>query len=354
MAGGVALFDYDGDGLLDVFFTNGATQPGLLKDSPAWWNRLYRNRGQGVFEDVTARAGVRGEGFSMGAAVADYDNDGHADLFVAGVGRNILYRNRGDGSFEDVTTKAGIHSEPWSVSAGWFDDGRALSSMGVDFRDVDNDERPDLFITALAHETYPFYRNLGKGLFGDATYRTRIGAATVATTGWSAGIYDFNNDGRKDLFAANGDLNEARNPNIALAQRAGGAFDAFAIGPPALHRGAAFGDFDNDGRVDAVVARMGEKPLLLRNTSVRQNHWLGLRLVGRRGNRDAIGAQAHLRTASGEQWNQVTTAVGYASSSDVRVHFGLGGETKATLEIRWPGGATQRVGTVQADRYLTV
>ncbi len=476
MAGGVALFDYDGDGLLDVFFTNGATQPGLLKDSPAWWNRLYRNRGQGVFEDVTARAGVRGEGFSMGAAVADYDNDGHADLFVAGVGRNILYRNRGDGSFEDVTTKAGIHSEPWSVSAGWFDydgdglldlfvvnyvawdpvkepicqdprsrerlhchpdnytglpntlyhnngdgaftdvsaasgigryigkgmgvafadydgdgrldvmvtndtqpnflfhnegggrfrevgllagiayndDGRALSSMGVDFRDVDNDGRPDLFITALAHETYPFYRNLGKGLFGDATYRTRIGAATVATTGWSAGIYDFNNDGRKDLFAANGDLNDARNLNIALAQRAGGAFDAFAIGPPALHRGAAFGDFDNDGRVDAVVARIGEKPLLLRNTSVRQNHWLGLRLVGRRGNRDAIGAQAHLRTASGEQWNQVTTAVGYASSSDVRVHFGLGGETKATLEIRWPGGATQRVGTVQADRYLTV
>ena len=132
MAGGVALFDYDGDGLLDVFFTNGATQPGLLKDSPAWWNRLYRNRGQGVFEDVTARAGVRGEGFSMGAAVADYDNDGHADLFVAGVGRNILYRNRGDGSFEDVTTKAGIHSEPWSVSAGWFDyDGDGLLDLFV-------------------------------------------------------------------------------------------------------------------------------------------------------------------------------------------------------------------------------
>src|SRR5579872_2416654 len=476
MAGGVALFDYDGDGLLDVFFTNGAPQPSLIKDTPAWWNRLYRNRGNGVFEDVTARAGVRGEGFSMGAAAADYDNDGHPDLFVAGVGRNILYRNRGDGTFEDVTSKAGIHAEPWSVSAGWFDydgdgrldlfvvnyvtwdpkkepvcqdprtrerfhchpdnytglpntlyhnngdgtftdvsaasgigryigkgmavafadydgdgrmdvmvtndtqpnflfhndgdahftevgllagiayndDGRALSSMGVDFRDVDNDCRPDLFITALTHETYPLYRNLSKGLFADATYRARIGAATVATTGWSAGIYDFNNDGRKDLFAANGGLNGERTPNIALAQRAGGVYDAFAIGTPAQHRGAAFGDFDNDGRVDVVVARIGEKPLLLRNTSAPGNHWLGLKLVGHVSNRDAIGAQVHLRTASGEQWNQVTTAVGYASSSDVRVHFGLGSATKATVEIRWPAGAMQRLTDVQPDRYLTV
>ena len=476
MAGGVALFDYDGDGLLDIFLTNGAPQPSLLKDNPAWWNRLYRNRGHGVFEDVTATAGVRGEGFSMGPAAADYDNDGHPDLFVAGVGRNILYRNRGDGTFEDVTAKAGIHAEPWSVSAGWFDydgdgrldlfvvnyvawdpkkepvcadprtgerfhchpdnytglpntlyhnngdgtftdvsaasgigryvgkgmavafadydgdgrmdvmvtndtqpnflfhnegggrftevgllagiayndDGRALSSMGVDFRDVDNDGRPDLFITALTHETYPLYRNLGRGLFADATYRSRIGAATVATTGWSAGIYDFNNDGRKDLFAANGGLNAERNPNIALAQRPGGVYDAFAIGPPALHRGAAFGDFDNDGRVDVVVARIGEKPLLLRNTSARQNHWLGLRLIGRASNRDAIGAQVHLRTASGEQWNHVTTAVGYASSSDVRVHFGLGADTKATVEIRWPAGAMQRLTDVQENRYLTV
>ena len=291
MVGGVALLDYDGDGLLDVYFTNGAPQPSLVKTDASWWNRLYRNRGDGSFEDVTSKAGVRGEGFSMGAAAADYDNDGRPDLFVAGVGRNILYRNRGDGSFADVTAKSGIHAEPWSVGAGWFDydgdgrldlfvvnyvawdpkkepicedprtrerlhchpenypglantlyhnngdgtfqdvseasgirrhlgkgmavafadydgdgrvdavvtndtlpnflfhneggghfrevgltagiafndDGRALSSMGADFRDVDNDGRADLFLTALAHETYPLYRNLGKGLFGDFT-----------------------------------------------------------------------------------------------------------------------------------------------------------------------------------------
>ena len=483
--GGVAAFDYDGDGLLDVFFTNGAQQPALTKSGAEWCNRLYRNRGDGTFEDVTAKAGVCGEGFSMGAAVADFDNDGHPDLFVAGVRRNILYRNRGDGTFEDVTAKAGIHGEPWSVAAGWFDadgdglldlfvvnytawdplhepacadartgervhchpnmytglpntlyrnngdgtftdisvsagirqhigkgmslafadydgdgrtdvlvtndtlpnflfhnegraqfkeaglaagvafndDGRAVSSMGVDFRDVDNDGRPDLFITAIVHETFPLYRNLGKGLFSDFTYRSRVGAATMGHTGWGNGIYDFNNDGRKDLFAANGDLNEnapaisarpARESSLVLVQTSAGTFDPIPIGPPAIYRGAAFGDFDNDGRIDVVVSRIGEKPLFLRNTSAPQNHWLGLKLVGRRSNRDGIGAQIHLRSAAGEQWNHVTTAVGYSSASDVRVHFGLGADTRASLEIRWPSGAVQRLDDVPADRYLTV
>jgi hypothetical protein len=490
MLGGVALFDYDGDGLLDIFLANGALQPGELqtnfdKRDPRYWNRLYRNTGNGVFEDVTGHAGVAGTGYSMGVAAADFDNDGHPDLFVAGVGRNILYRNRGDGTFEDVTAKAGIHGEPWSVAAGWVDydgdgwldlfvvnyvvwdpgkepscrdsrsgaalhchpdlytglpntlyhnngdgtftdvsestgirrhigkgmgvafadydgdgridilvandtrpnflfhnegkgrfqevglaagiavndDGRTLSSMGVDFRDVDNDGRPDLFLTAIAHETYPLYRNLGKGLFGDFTYRSRVGAATVATTGWGNGVFDFDNDGRKDLFAANGDLNEnadavsgapARERSLALMQQPGGAFVPVPVGPAALNRGAAFGDFDNDGRVDVVISRLGEKPLLLRNVTGGGNHWLGLRLVGRRSNRDGIGSVVHIRTAAGEQWNHVTTSVGYASSSDVRVHFGLGAETRAAVEIRWPSGTVSRFEDTPADHYLTV
>jgi enediyne biosynthesis protein E4 len=485
MPGGVALFDYDGDGLLDLFLANGALEPGLDKRNPQFWNRLYRNRGKGVFEDVTAKAGVAGEGYSMGAAAADYDNDGRTDLFVTGVGRNILYRNRGDGTFEDVTARSGIRSEPWSIAAGWFDydgdgrldlfvvnyvawdarkeptcrdprsgamlhchpdlytglpntlyrnngdgtfsdvsqasgigrcigkgmgvafadydgdgrpdilvtndtmpnflfhnegggrfrevglaagvavndDGRTLSSMGVDFRDADNDGRPDLFLTAIAHETYPLYRNLGKGLFADFTYRSRVGAATMATTGWSNGIFDFDNDGRKDLFAVNGDLNEnsdavsgipARQRSVALQQRPDGTFDAMAAGPAGLHRGAAFGDFDNDGRVDVVISRLGETPVLLRNVSGAGNHWLGLKLIGRASNRDAIGAIVHLRTAAGDQWNHVTTSVGYASSSDVRVHFGLGAATHAAIEIRWPGGAVSRLENAPGDRYLTV
>jgi enediyne biosynthesis protein E4 len=485
IVGGVAAFDYDGDGMLDLFFTNGARQPGLLKPDAAWWNRLYRNRGNGVFEDVTVKAGLRGEGFSIGAAAADYDNDGHADLFVAGVRRNALYHNRGDGTFEDVTAKAGIHHEACSVAAGWFDydgdgfldlfvvnyvdwnpdtehvckdpesgqpaychpqfytglpntlyhnngdgtftdvsaqagirahvgkgmsvafadydgdgrmdafvtndtlpnflfhndgnghftetavkagvafndDGRALSSMGVDFRDVDNDGRPDLFVTALVNETYPLYRNLGKGLFADFTYRSRVGAATMTTTGWANGIYDFNNDGRKDLFCANGDLNEnaealsgrtARQANRILVQQPNGTFEAVTAGPAARYRGAAFGDFDNRGRIDAVVSRIGEKPLFLRNRSGAGNHWLGLKLVGHRSNRDGIGAWIKVQTAAGAQWNEVTTAVGYASASDVRVHFGLGAYGRATVEIHWPSGATQQLGEVSADRYLTV
>jgi hypothetical protein len=485
MPGGFAAFDFDGDGLVDLFVTNGARQPQLDKPDPAWWNRLYRNRGNFRFEDVTAAAGLAGAGFSIGAAAADYNNDGHPDLFVVGVHRNYLYRNRGDGTFEDVTEKAGIHAEPWSVAAGWFDydgdgrldlfvvnyvqwdpatepvckdshsgerahchprlyrglpntlyhnngdgtftdvsassgirqyvgkgmgvafadydgdgrpdifvandsepnflfhnegnghfsevgvragvafndDGRALSSMGVDFRDVDNDGRPDLFITALVNETYPLYRNLGKGLFADFTYRSRVGAATAKFTGWGAGIYDFNNDGRKDLFCANGDLNDnaetltqtaSRQPNLVLAQLGDGTFNAGSVGPPARYRGAAFADLDNDGRVDIVVSRLGDRPLVLRNTSARGNHWLGLKLVGTRNNRDGIGAIVHLKTADGEQWNHVTTAVGYASSSDVRVHFGLGAAARATVEIRWPDGSLQQLGEVAADRYLAV
>jgi hypothetical protein len=485
MLGGVAALDYDGDGLLDLFFTNGARLPNLVKPDAGWWNRLYRNRGGGVFEDVTVKAGLRGQGYSMAAAAADYDNDGYPDLFVAGVKHNALYRNRGDGTFEEVTAKAGIHDEPWSIGAGWFDydgdgfldlfvvnyvewnpdteqvcrdpqsgqiahchpkfyqglpntlyhnngdgtftdvsaaagirahigkgmsvafadydgdgrpdvfvandtvpnflfhndgnghftetavragvafndDGRALSSMGVDFRDIDNDGRPDLFVAALVNETHPLFRNLGKGLFADFTYRSRVGAATVTHTAFANGIYDFNNDGWKDLFCANGDLNDnaealsgrvARQSNTVLVQQPGGTFESAAYGPAGRYRGAVFGDFDNRGLVDAVVSRIGEKPVFLRNRSTGANHWLGLKLVGRRSNRDGIGAVIKIQTPAGAQWNQVTTAVGYASSSDVRVHFGLGAAERATVEIHWPSGLLQQLGEVAADRYLTV
>ena len=485
MVGGVAVLDYDSDGLPDVFLTNGAAQPSLRKPDAGWWDRLYRNRGDGTFEDVTAKAGLRGEGYSIGAAAADYDNDGHPDLFVAGVRHDFLYHNRGDGTFEEVTARSGIHDEPWSVGAGWFDydndgrldlfvvnyvvwdpaieplcrdgyskevahchpkfykglpdtlyhnngngtftdvsapsgigahvgkgmgvafadydgdgrtdifvsndtvpnflfhndgggrfsevattagvafndDGRALSSMGTDFRDVDNDGRPDIFHTAVVNETFPLYRNLGKGLFADFTYRSRVGAMSIGNTGWSTGILDFNNDGRKDLFSANSDLNDnaerlygraARQRSTVYVQRPDGTFQAVSVGPAGRNRGAALADFDNDGRVDIVVSRVDEPPLVLRNQSAPANHWLGFQLIGQRSNRDGIGAVIHVRTASGEQWNQVTTAVGYASSSDVRAHFGLGADSRATVDIRWPGGMLQKLGEVRADRYLTV
>jgi enediyne biosynthesis protein E4 len=499
MIGGVAVLDYNDDGKLDLYFVNGARLPEINKTDASYHNRLYRNNGEGSFTDVTTQAGVSGEGYGMGVAAADYDNDGFVDLFLPGVGRNILYRNRGDGTFEDVTSRAGLHDGKsgqkrlWSVAAGWFDydndsfldlfvvryvnwdperepvcsetaarlrtychpryyaglpnslyrnnrdgtfsdvsvssgiasfigkgmsvafadydadgdpdifltndtipnflfrneggsrfsqvalqagvafneDGRALSSMGVDFRDYDNDGRDDLFITALANETFPLFRNLGLGLFDDVTFPARVGRATVAVSGWSNGIFDFNNDGYKDLFVANGDVQDntelyssrqSRQPNSILINQQDGAFADFSrqAGPQfqatGMHRGAAFGDFDRDGRVDVAVTRLNERAELFRNTSPASNHWLALRLVGSRSNRDGIGARVQLVSASRQaQWNHVATAVGYSSSSAAYVHFGLGKDALVKfVEIKWPSGVLQRIENIAVDRYLVV
>jgi hypothetical protein len=496
MVSGVAVFDYNNDGWPDIYFVNGASQPNLEKTNPAYYNRLYRNNGDGTFSDVTMAAGVRGEGYAMGVAAADYDNDGATDLFIAGVNRNILYRNRGDGTFEDVTERAGLaHTgtgpKPWSVSAGWFDydndglldlfvvnycvwtpakdppctinkvrtychpryyeglpnqlyhnngdgtftdvskssgiaahigkgmglafldydldgkldvfvandtvpnflfhnegggqfrevalrsgvafneDGRALSSMGVDARDIDNDGREDIWVVANATETFPLFRNLGKGLLMDITYPSGIGRQTMAATGWSNGIYDFNNDGHKDLFVACSAIDDntetfssrkARQSNKVLANLGNLRFldVSAAVGKDfqqlGAHRGAAFGDFDRDGRVDAVVSRIGERAELFRNISPARNHWLALKLRGRRSNRDGIGALVHVTTATrSEQWNRVTTATGYGSSSDRTVFFGTGKDAVAkSIEIEWPSGIRQKIENVKGDRYLTV
>jgi hypothetical protein len=495
MVSGVAVFDYNNDGWPDLYFVNGATQPGLAKSDSSYSNRLYRNRGDGTFADETSRAGVRGNGYEMGVAAADYDNDGAADLFIAGVNRNTLYRNRGDGTFDDVTAKAGLDRrgggpKPWSVSAGWFDydgdgrldlfvvnyvawtpaadppcliakvrtychpryyqglpnqlyrnngdgtftdvsgpsgvgahvgkgmglafldydldgrldvfvandtvpnflfhnegggrfretglaagvafneDGRALSSMGADARDIDNDGREDLWVTANAAETFPLFRNLGKGLLMDITYPSGIGRQVMSATGWSNGIFDFNNDGRKDLFAACGAIDDntekfsdrkSQQPNRVLANLGGlqfadvSATAGAAFQQPGAHRGAAFGDLDRDGRVDAVVTRIGGRAEVFRNVSPGKGHWIAFRLRGTSSNRDGIGAVVHITTASGEQWNRVTSASGYGSSSDLAVHFGIGSDTVVKgVEITWPSGARQRLTDVAADRFVAV
>ena len=486
MAGGIAVIDFDRDGRPDVFVTNGAPQPGLVKDGPQWWNRLYRNRGDGTFADVTARAGLAGQGFSIAAAVADFDNDGWPDLFVAGVGRNILYRNRGDGTFEDVTAKARIPQTGWAVGAAFFDadgdgwldlfivnyvhwdpltepqcgelglgirtychprffqglpntllrnnrdgsftdvsresgiaahvgkgmgiaigdydndgridvfvandtlpnflfhneggmrfkeaalesgvalndDGRALSSMGVDFRDIDNDGRDDLFVTSLANETFPLYRNRGGGLFQDLTYLSRLGHLSVAYSGWGAGVFDFDLDGRKDIFTANGDVNDnserfssqpSRQRCHVFWQREPLRFEAEEVGETAQYRGAAFADFNEDGRIDVVLSRLGQPPALLLNRAGQGRHWVAFDLEGTRSNRDAIGARLHLITTSGEQWNRCTTAVGYASASEKPVRFGLGSNPTITaVEIEWPSGVKQRIQNPAPDHVIKV
>ena len=376
-----AWLDYDNDGWLDLFVVNYVQwdpqnepfcghpeqkyrtycHPREYQGLPS---RLYRNKGDGSFQDVSRQSGIAAHvGKGMSAAVADYNNDGHPDIFVANDAiPNFLFQNQGDGTFKEVAAQAGV---------AFNDDGRALSSMGADFRDIDNDGRPDLFVTALANETFPWFRNLDHQFFQDATYRSGIGRASLPYSGWGAGAYDFNNDGWKDLFVAAGDVQDntevfssqtSRQPNRMLLNRGDGVFlDASASAGKdfqhaALHRGAAFADFDGDGRIDIAVSRLNEPAALLRNTTPAGGHWIAFRLEGSRSNRDAIGAGIRLTSASGkQQWNQVTSAVSYASASDTAAHFGLGDDAAVKeAEIRWPSGAVQVLENLEAGRYWNI
>jgi tetratricopeptide (TPR) repeat protein len=490
MIAGVAVFDYDNDGWPDIFIANGATSPGLQKADPTFYNRLFRNNHDGTFQDVTMRAGLAGSGYSMGAAAADFDNDGNVDLFVPGVRSGALYRNLGDGSFEDVTAKAGLNERgKWSVAAGWLDydndglldlfvvhyvvwdpakeilcgavadasgrtayrqychpshyeplanalyhnlgdgrfedvsdasgiaalkgkgmgvtfgdydgdgrldifvandtlpnfllhnegggrfrdmavqagvafgpDGKPLSSMGAEFREIDNDGREDLSITALANETFPLFRNMGRGQFADITYPSGIGKASVAWTGWSNAVADLNNDGTKDLVVAAGDVMDnaelsgrvTRQPLLVFLNKGAANFDSQKLPGAAQYRGLAYGDFDRDGRVDLVATRLNEAPLVLRNTT-KAGNWIAIRLTGRASNRDGIGALIHIASAHGAQWNRVITSTGYGCSSDRVAHFGLGGDTTVnSVEITWPSGIRQSLGPLAANQLYSI
>ena len=492
--GGVALFDCDNDGLLDIYFANGARFPDFEKADPSFYNRIYRNLGGRAFEDVTKDAGVSVNGYSMGVAAADYDNDGWTDLYLAGVDRNVLFRNLGGCRFEDATKRAGVGLEgpagkPWSVAAAWLDyendgdldlfvvnyldwsweanqvcgdpgrrlscspahyeglpnalyrnrgdgtfedasratgiaahvgkgmsaavadfdadgfqdvfvtndsvrnflfrnvngerfeevgvqagvaftgDGIPVSSMGLDFRDLNGDELPDVTITALSNETFPLFLNRG-GRFADATYPSKIGLESFTKSGWSVGAFDFDNDGHKDIFTANSHVSENvelyrsvayRLPNAVFQAVGDGTYrDVAARAGPAMsraaaHRGAAFGDIDNDGRVDAVVSAIGSEASILFNESLGGN-WLTLDLEGTASNRAGLGTRVKVVEASGRvQHNHATTAVGYASSSDRRVHFGLGeGRQVREIELRWPNGKVQTLRDIEGGRIVSV
>ena len=329
--------------------TIGSARPTAIRSTTIGLpNSLYHNNGDGTFTDVSVRSGIAAHtGKGMGVSFLDFDGDGRLDVFVANdTTPNFLFRNLGDGKFQEVALEAGV---------AFNNDGRAVSSMGADGRDIDNDGREDLFVTANEGETFPLFRNLGRGLFADITDASGVGRQTRSSTGWSMGIFDFNNDGAKDLFAACGSIDDnveefshraSRQRNFVLANAGAGKFEDVSaragadFQKAAWNRGAAFGDLDGDGRVDVVVSRIGERAAIFRNTSAGRNHYLAVRLRGRRSNRDGLGAMVHVTGSSGrQQWNRVTTAVGYGSSSDRTVYFGMGQDAvAASVEVVWPGG----------------
>lgn len=497
MGSGVALFDYDNDGRLDLFVVNGApiadpTPKGAVpqKAGPEHWNRLFHQKPDGTFEDVTEKAGLQGAGYGMGVAVGDYDNDGFEDVYVTSYGGNKLYHNNGNGTFTDVTSQAGVGGSGWSTGAAWvdldndgfldlvvlrymqwdFDDiwcgehkeggrayctpdafrpitplvyqndgrghfteasqkfglskpgkglgiaiadydrdghidlfvandsmpeflyhntghgafeevglpvgvavdgeGRSYAGMGVEFADYNNDELPDLLVTDLANQMYALYRNNGDGTFIYDTYPSGLGRMTATHSGWGVRFLDYDNDGWKDLIIAQGhDLDniELTFPNLRyrepmlLARNTGKTFvdvsgeAGTVFQQPWVGRGLAVGDIDNDGRVDAVVTTNDGPIHVLHNETTTLNHWLMLKLVGHTSNRDAIGAIVKLVSTKGVQCATVSTAGSYLSSSDKRLHFGLGQDSVVkSIEIQWPSGIRQTLQNVRGDQILQV
>jgi len=498
MGSGVAAFDYDNDGRLDIFISNGARLDDPMperaiprKDGPEYWNRLYHQKSDGTFEDVTEKAGVAGSFYSTGVAVGDYDNDGYEDLFVAGYGRNTLYHNNGDGTFTDVTGSAGIVGSGWSTSAAWVDydnDGRldlvvarymewdfqdvycgehkegyrsychpdifkpatpllyhnegngkfkevsakaglnkpgkglgvavsdydrdgwmdiliandavpqslfhnkgdgtfeeigmisglaldgsgaTYSGMGVDFEDYNNDGRPDVVITDLANQKYALYLNGGDGGFNYSATTTGFAGITLLHSGWGVKFIDYDNDGWKDIFVAQAHVMDTietsqphlhyREPPLLLHNVAGKKFvdvsraSGKAFEEKWIGRGLATGDLNNDGKVDVVVTSNDGPAWILLNETPGANHWITLDLEGVKSNRDAIGANIKISTRGGSQFATVSTGGSYQSSSDRRVHFGLGPDNVVQrIEIHWPSRIVQTLTNVVADRIVKI
>jgi len=361
------FFDYDNDGKLDLFVTRYMewdTQhskdcggnfhtycpPG---EFPRTTNILYHNRGDGTFEDVSQRSGIAAKkGHGLGVAFADYDGDGFTDIYVANDGmQQYLFHNNGNGTFTEVGMESGA-----ALNA----DGGPLSGMGVVFQDYDNDGLPDVIVTTLPRQTYAVFHNDGHGSFSDRGLQTGITMLSGVTAGWGVGLEDFDNDGQKDLFVAQGhvlDNVEKIDPSLhyleptLLALNRGGRFEPADPGTHALFaaRGTAFGDLNNDGSIDVVATILGGPVQVFMNRGG-SGHWLTITLRGRCSNRDGLGARVHVN----EQTRFATTAGSYESANDKRLHFGLGAAKTAKVEVLWPSGTHQVLNSVAADQFLEI
>ncbi len=360
------FFDYDNDGRLDLFvarYLDWDIGRNILCGAPfhsycrpdkfgGTTNLLFHNEG-GRFRDVSMESGIgKSKGKGMAVAFNDYDGDGRADVFVSNDGmEQFLFHNKGDGTFEEVGLRTGV-----ALS----EDGKPYSGMGVAFADYDDDGRPDVVVTNLALEKYALYHNEGGGEFQYTSLTTGLAGLTAGSSGWGTGLYDFDNSGRKALFVAQShvlDNVEKINPGLrykeppALFQHRDGRWVKQDLGslPAVAGRGAAFGDLNNDGRMDVVVSVLGESPLVLMNRRG-GGHWLTLKLTGVHSNRDGAGALVR----AGRQWAYATTSGSYLAANDGRVHFGLGTATETEVEIVWPGGKRQVLERVAADRIVSV
>ena len=371
-----AWVDINNDGLLDLFVVNylswdGTKEPDCKYEGkpeychPKFYrpqpSQLFLNNGNGTFTDISEPSGIRAHpGKGMSAAIADYDNDGLPDIFITNDKLfNFLFHNKGHNKFDEVGFEMGVALP---------EQGNLISGMGCDFRDLNNDGFPDIALSALQNESFPIYQNASGTAFEEITARSGMTILSNTMAGYSVNIADFDNDGWKDIFVSRGDV---ASPNMAdrihvdqpntvfrnlhgkwaaLAGEAG--FDAL---PPHRHRGAAVADFNGDGKLDIVVTALGVPAAIWMNDSAGNHHWIEIALEGTRSNRDGIGARIKVTAGGFVQYNHMTTAAGYASSSDTPVHFGLGDSAAVDeIEIRWPSGTLQTVKKVAADQILKV
>ena len=373
------FFDYDHDGHLDLYVVNyldyrltdnpycGLRQPGrrmychpTMFDGMA--DRLFHNNGDGTFSDVSAKAGIANpSGKGLGVVFCDFDRDGNTDIYVANDSvRNFLYRNNGDGTFRDVAYGAGV---------GFDANGKPQAGMGTDCADYNADGLPDIFVTNFSEELNTLYENRGNGVFEDVSASAGLGSGFVPL-GFGTKMFDADNDGDLDIYVTNGHVID----NIAMYQPAltyaqkdlfyenlGGRFrDVSDRSGPALQvarvgRGLAVADFDNDGKLDVVIANLGRAPVLLRNQGVLHNNWITISAHGTRSNRFGLGARVSVETAAGVQVREVNNVASYLSSNDIRLHVGLGKATTARrIDILWPSGTKQTLADVAANQIIVI
>jgi hypothetical protein len=372
-----AFLDYDNDGYLDLFVCNYLTfdeknlpctfyegKPYcLIKNFKGSASRLFHNNGDGTFSDVSDKAGIANPiGKGLGVIALDYDNDGRLDIFQANdAAANFLYHNGGDGTFTEVALEAGVAFDT---------NGSARGGMGVDAEDLDGDGYPEIFVANFSGETNALFHNDKQGLFTEITNKLGLGTISLPMSGFGARFFDYNNDGRSDLFVLNGHPFEPINkifPETTYLERpflfenTGKEFREVAgehgeaLKKSYAGRGLAVGDIDNDGDSDLLLMNAGEAPVLLRNDGGNQNYWLGINLAGTNSNRDGVGAKVTVTLGGKTKTRQRMGGTSYCSASDPRLLFGLGSIRRVDeVEVTWPSGAISIIKNVRADQYLTI